>query len=165
MTKNFITITIFAFFIGFLILCFIQAMDKPYPEPTKTSRVLTRHEIDSLKKLYPKQMEKLLLEIEAEKLALQCNFITLHDGLHSLWSEIRKLQTTIDIIKDSGELSSEYQTGKLEYLQFELIYLTRIAKTWAKAISYGVDLSEEINEQDMLRKRNLINFEQGRYKK
>lgn len=160
MTKNQILIAIFCFIIGFSVLASIQVMNKPVP--TKAPVNLTQHEVEPLKKTHSKELHE--TEAQVLKQVLRYNMITLYDGEHLLCQEINEINTAIELIRDSGEYSSEFKSGKLEYLQFERIYLTRIAKILKKAIDNDIDLSEEIKEQDMLRKRNLDNLEQQRYK-
>lgn len=74
-----------------------------------------------------------------------------------------KIKDEIQIIKDSGENSSDIKSGRLEYLQHNLIYATRI-KNLSKDEGYWIRLYKEVEIQVELQERNQYNYEQGKYK-
>lgn len=108
-----------------------------------------------------KTEREVTLTDEEKRLIVQDGILKAYE-LHTE-SIITRLKDEIQIIKDSGENSSDIKSGRLEYLQHNLIYTTRI-KNLSKDERYWIRLYKEVEIQIELQERNQYNYEQGKYK-
>lgn len=109
-----------------------------------------------------KTEREVTLTDEEKRLIVQDGILKAYE-LHTE-SIITRLNDEIQIIKDSGENSSDIKSGRLEYLQHNLIYATRIKKLIEKMRDTGLDYTKEVEIQVELQERNQYNYEQGKYK-
>lgn len=105
-----------------------------------------------------KTEREVTLTDEEKRLIVQDGILKAYE-LHTE-SIITRLKDEIQIIKDSGENSSDIKSD----LQHNLIYATRIKKLIEKMRDTGLDYTKEVEIQVELQERNQYNYEQGKYK-